>query len=146
MIRQWFGVYQGVVVKTSDPLGQLRVILTVPQVLGTAYSQWAVPLSSSEGSPPAAGALVAVMFLGGDVNHPAYFYPVVITTGAPPSFSQAVVSSSTATVNHNLGLYPVVVVRDGSGNVVVPDVQYTSTNQVVVTFGAPFTGTVLCTA
>jgi hypothetical protein len=74
-IRQWFGAYKGVVVRNDDPLSQLRVVVTVPQVLGTALSQWAPPLSATAGSPPAVGAAVTIMFVGGDINHPGYMYP-----------------------------------------------------------------------
>lgn len=63
-----------------------------------------------------------------------------------PHFTQTVTAQTTVTVNHNLGVYPEVIVLDASGNQVMADIQYTSVNQIVVTFGAPFTGTVICNA
>lgn len=71
--KQIFGVYQGSVVSTGDPLNQGRVQVTVPQVLGSAVSNWASPLGqSSLVSPVTVNQYVYVMFIGGDINQPVY--------------------------------------------------------------------------
>lgn len=69
--RQWFGVYAATVYNTADPLKQSRVQLRVPQVLGSAVSNWAAPLGQLA-SAPVIGTSVVAMFLGGDVSHPVF--------------------------------------------------------------------------
>ena len=44
------------------------------------------------------------------------------------------------TINHNTGQFPSVTVVDPAGNVVLANVQYVSSNQVVVSFSQPFAG------
>lgn len=71
--RQCHGVFSATVHNNTDPLGRNRVQLKIPQVLGNAISQWAVPLALVSPSPvPAVGAPVHAMFLGGDPAHPVY--------------------------------------------------------------------------
>lgn len=48
--------------------------------------------------------------------------------------------SSTWTINHSLGGYPSVMVVDSAATVVIGEVSYVSTAQVVVEFTAPFSG------
>lgn len=48
--------------------------------------------------------------------------------------------SSTWTINHTLGGFPSVSVVDSAKTVVIGEVQYVSSSQVVVTFSAPFSG------
>jgi len=74
--KMYYGIYLGSVVSSQDPDRASRVTLKVPQILGSATSNWAVPLGLSISSVPTAGTLVHVQFLGGDVNHPIYFYNV----------------------------------------------------------------------
>lgn len=50
----------------------------------------------------------------------------------------------TWTVNHDLGVYPSVVIRDASGVVVNADIRYTSTLQLIITFASPFAGSCRC--
>ena len=70
---QCFGLYQGSVISTNDPLVQGRVQLLVPQVLGLANSNWAKALGqSSTTTPVIVGQSVFVMFIGGDRNQPVY--------------------------------------------------------------------------
>lgn len=71
-VQQWLGAYYGVVSNTNDPLGQNRVTMKVPQVLGLAVTTWATPLVPISGSPPAVGALVIAIFIGGDPDQPVY--------------------------------------------------------------------------
>lgn len=68
------GVYYGKVKTNRDPLGQNRIQMLIPQVLGTATSNWAPPVGipTGSGSPPL-GSIVYAAFLGGDRNHPVYF-------------------------------------------------------------------------
>ena len=49
-------------------------------------------------------------------------------------------SSSVWVINHNLEKYPSVTIVDSGNNVVVGDISYNSTNQLTVTFNAPFSG------
>jgi uncharacterized protein involved in type VI secretion and phage assembly len=63
--------YKAVVVDNVDPMGQSRLMVTVPDV--GAESAWANPLSgSSGGSLPAVGDEVLVQFEGGDSDHPVW--------------------------------------------------------------------------
>lgn len=70
-ICQWDGVYAAKVIVTSGVAVKLRI----PQVLGAAESNWAVPLNPGVGITPNAGAPVFAMFLGGDVTVPVYIVP-----------------------------------------------------------------------
>jgi hypothetical protein len=70
-VRQWTGVYQAKVTGTADPLNQQRVTMLVPQVLGTAISNWAVPAFPLSAAPPV-GSIVLAMFTGGDNTRPMY--------------------------------------------------------------------------
>lgn len=44
------------------------------------------------------------------------------------------------TINHNLNKYPSVTVVDSAGSLAVGAVSYTDANNIVLTFGAPFSG------
>jgi hypothetical protein len=50
-------------------------------------------------------------------------------------------AASVWTITHSLGRYPSVTVVDSAGSVVVGDVQYTSKNQIILTFQGAFSGT-----
>ena len=50
------------------------------------------------------------------------------------------VSSDTWTIDHNLGYFPSVTVVDSAGNVVKGETEYTSANQVVLSFAGSFAG------
>lgn len=52
--------------------------------------------------------------------------------------------TDTVVVNHNLNKYCAVSIIDSAGDEVVGQVEYPSTNQVIVRFVAPFSGTVTC--
>jgi len=45
------------------------------------------------------------------------------------------------TINHNLNAYPSITVIDSAGTLVEGSYQYTSANQIVLTFAMPFSGT-----
>jgi Type VI secretion system/phage-baseplate injector OB domain len=67
---QWNNLYQAVVANNSDPLGEQRVQLYIPQVLASTLSNWAVPLAP--GAAPQVGQTVFAMFVGGNPNYPVY--------------------------------------------------------------------------
>lgn len=77
--RHW-GIYAATVHNNSDPLGHGRVKLRIPQIMGTAISNWANPVANN-GIVPVYGQKVFAMFTGGDVNYPLYFLPEPINTG-----------------------------------------------------------------
>lgn len=49
-------------------------------------------------------------------------------------------SSSTWTINHNLGFKPNVTVVDSAGNIVEGEISYTNSNSLTVSFSAGFSG------
>ena len=51
------------------------------------------------------------------------------------------VASSSWIIQHNLGFYPNIVVKDSAGSVVEGEIDYDSANQVTLTFQATFSGT-----
>lgn len=75
--RQWHGVYLARVARNRKQ--DLWVELQVPQVLGTALSNWAPPVGAiidTPGITPGPGLLpgtiVLAMFVGGDINTPVF--------------------------------------------------------------------------
>ena len=66
--RQWFGIYAASVARTRR--SDNHVELYIPQVLGAAMSNWAVPLGTWFTTPPVPGTVVYAMFVGGDINSP----------------------------------------------------------------------------
>jgi hypothetical protein len=70
--QMFHGVYLASVVSNNDPLGEGRITMYVPQVLGTAVSNWARPLGYTATDIPAVSSMVHAYFAGGDVNHPIY--------------------------------------------------------------------------
>jgi len=85
----WFGIYAAVVQNTNDPLGENRVQLLVPQVLGMTATNWAEPLALTSGSSqiPAVGTYVLAMFIGGDINRPCYIPNSYTPSSTPGSGS-----------------------------------------------------------
>lgn len=64
-----------------------------------------------------------------------------ITVGYDKSYvyTQSV-SSTEWHISHGLGKYPSVTIVDSAGTVVIGQVQYTSQNEIVLHFSAPFSG------
>jgi hypothetical protein len=60
------------------------------------------------------------------------------------TYTQGFSSTATVTVTHGLNKYPAVTVMDSAGDEVIGDIAYTNLNSLVVTFSAPFSGTVTC--
>jgi hypothetical protein len=54
------------------------------------------------------------------------------------------IPSATWTINHGLGKYPSVTVIDSAGQFVEGNIQYTSLNQVILTFSGAFSGEASC--
>lgn len=55
-------------------------------------------------------------------------------------FDQAVASNQW-TIVHNLGKYPSVLVQDSANSEIEGDIEYTSVNELKITFSAAFSGT-----
>jgi hypothetical protein len=67
-------IFYAKVTSTADPLNQHRLQLSIPQVLGTAKSNWAAPVGfPPDATIPPVGTVIYAMFVGGDRNHPVYF-------------------------------------------------------------------------
>jgi len=71
LVPHFWGIYHAVVVNNADPKQGNRVKLKIPQVLGTAISNWAPNVNST--AIPNVGAAVFAMFTGGDRTKPVYF-------------------------------------------------------------------------
>jgi hypothetical protein len=73
--KVWLGIYGAVVYNTDDPLGESRIQMHVPQVMGTAISNWADPMTYLiKDNVPTVGTYVLAQFTGGDINRPVYIY------------------------------------------------------------------------
>lgn len=59
-------------------------------------------------------------------------------------YEQAFTNQSSVTVNHNLGKRPAVTVIDSAGDEVFGDVEHVGPNELTISFGSNFTGTVIC--
>ena len=53
-------------------------------------------------------------------------------------------ASSVWNINHGLGKYPSVAVADSGGSVVIGDISYTDSNNLILTFAAAFAGAAYC--
>ena len=110
---QYNGIYYGVVSNNTDPNKQNRCLLRVPMLLGSAVTTWAVSLTPQQ-TKPAVGALVACLFLGGDLDYPAYYVvnpqlpvessaanikPVGVTTSAGTSTKYAAADHVHGSIN-----------------------------------------------
>ena len=86
-----FGKYRGIVVDNADPLGQARVRVQVPDVLGQEPSAWAVACLPWAASPllpvvlPAVGAAIWVEFQEGDPAFPIWSGYLWDPSAQPPA-------------------------------------------------------------
>ena len=67
-MAQYFGIYRGTVLNTTDPAGQGRIQVMVPNVSGQT-SGWAAPCSNTT---PNVGDTAFIMFEGGDPSLPVF--------------------------------------------------------------------------
>jgi hypothetical protein len=75
--NRFYGIYRGIVAHNVDPLGQMRLQVQVPQVLGQ-NAVWAMPcIPAGAATLPAVGRLVWVAFEGGDPNYPVWMGTIV---------------------------------------------------------------------
>ena len=76
--KRFFGKYRGTVAGNVDPLGQGRLLVLVPDVLGLFLSSWALPCLPFAGDAmgsyvvPMPGAALWVEFEQGDPEHPIW--------------------------------------------------------------------------
>jgi uncharacterized protein involved in type VI secretion and phage assembly len=97
---QFWGKYRGVVSDINDPLMQMRIKATVPDVYGDGASGWAMPCAPFGGDKvgffalPTVGAGVWVEFEHGDPDYPIWvggFYAMAdvpaMARAVPPGLS-----------------------------------------------------------
>jgi uncharacterized protein involved in type VI secretion and phage assembly len=90
-----YGKYRATVVQNVDPLGQHRLLVQVPDVLGIAPSSWATPSFPMAGiqagavSIPPIGSGVWVEFEQGDPSRPIWSGGYYGSAGEPPALSHA---------------------------------------------------------
>ena len=78
---------------------------------------------------------------GKNINIDANINNDSITINAVDSYTHEQMRSSDRwVINHNLGKFPSVTVVDTTGSVVVGDINYTSLNQLIISFVAEFSG------
>lgn len=65
-------------------------------------------------------------------------------TGGDKYYEQTFTNASEITVTHNLGKYPSVTITDSSQDEVIGAIRHTSSNQLIVSFSASFSGKVIC--
>jgi hypothetical protein len=109
-LANYDATYRGLVVRTNDPSGSARVILRVPQVLGTAESAWARPTASTS-TLPSIGDAVYVTFEGGDLSQPVY---TPLTTDAealplPKAPASLTISSANTVTSEGVTLADITV-------------------------------------
>lgn len=92
----YYGIYNASVVANNDPTGKGRVTLKIPQVLGTAVSNWATPAGVNFAAVPSSGTFLQAAFIGGDVNHPTYFYTPISAPLITNSLNVSAVTGATS--------------------------------------------------
>lgn len=94
-LPQFHGIFYGVVSNNADPLKKNRCLLRVPQLLGSAVTTWAISLTTLQ-TKPKVGTLVACMFVGGDLDYPAYMVvdPTIVTETNAANIKKIAVSSA----------------------------------------------------
>ncbi|MGW1261180.1 phage baseplate assembly protein V [Streptomyces drozdowiczii] len=82
------GTYSAIVVSCQDPHNRGRVRLRIPQIMGTAVSGWADPVTPGAALP---GDQVYVAFDGGDRSRPVYWPR--LTASVPGAWTPLTLSS-----------------------------------------------------
>lgn len=109
--RQWFGVYMGRVLRTRTT--DNWVILQVPQILGTAETNWAAPVGYMPTSGPNVGDLAQVQFIGGDINHPVYHLYAQANDLVPTALQTQIDTNSTTDTTTAAGLQNQITIAQG---------------------------------
>lgn len=68
---------------------------------------------------------------------------IPLSGGGDLNYTQSFTAQTSVTVTHNLGKKPAVSIYDSAGDEVTGDIEYTSNNQLTVTFSSAFTGTII---
>ena len=80
MNNKFFGLYRGTVINNKDPLGRMRIVARIPDVLGESPSSWALPcVPPGVRLVPAIGTRTWIEFEAGDPDYPVW----IGTTGDP---------------------------------------------------------------
>lgn len=111
-VKRWWGIYYGYVANNADTTKAGRVQLRVPQVFGSATSNWASPMVPVTYIPKV-GTQVTVMFVGGDPSVPVWFGnfalptppAVIIGSGAPATSSTTPVGEIYYDQSDGLAMY-----------------------------------------
>jgi len=69
---RFFGIYSGIVVNNSDPSSTNRLQISVPQITGDDFLNWAEPSLINAVVLPAVGDKVWVTFESGDTSYPVW--------------------------------------------------------------------------
>ena len=73
MSNKIYGLYLGNVTENNDPDGQMRIKVTIPDVLGEMESVWVLPcVQPGTRVLPPIGARIWIQFAGGDVERPVW--------------------------------------------------------------------------
>jgi hypothetical protein len=137
-VRQWFGIYAGLVVNNNDPINAGRITCYVPQVMGNAVTTWVEPLVPSSSAPPTPGSQVIVQFLGGDPNHPLYlpyaYSASASTVNVPTTFNSSTTFNAPVTLSQIDG--PGAMIYFFTANGIVPNQPGTTIPEVWHQVGA----------
>jgi hypothetical protein len=119
------GTYRGIVVANNDPQSRNRVQVQVPQILGTAVTDWAEPYTAYARKANI-GENVWVVFEGGDVRLPIWSSPTVPAYIPPVPWKAvgAITADSAAILAGN-------VLDIVSATVTIPNVAVTDTKITV---------------
>lgn len=72
-MNEHYGIYRGLVVDANDPENLARLRVQVPQLFGSAATDWAWPVLPVQGTAlPKIGGPVWVSFEGGDITKPIW--------------------------------------------------------------------------
>lgn len=84
--KRFYGIYEGICFDIDDPNGEYQIRLKVPQVLGTAVTDWAkacLPVTSNPGEDSHTSAEIASLLS----NHSATITSGTSSTGAAHTHS-----------------------------------------------------------
>ena len=70
--KRFYGLYHGLVMDTNDPQNRGRIQVQVPQVTGSAITDWTDVCSNGGNIVPLPGETVWVTYIAGDPNFPVW--------------------------------------------------------------------------